>query len=186
MLSLGMIFGISGCSIEMSQTTGITPSPRVASASPIHWADLNLKGRLVYISVTKSGGNSVLSIQALNLATGEVTTIFTAPENSWIYYVTVSPDGSQLVMSYLPPSQGNNLGIQALYLMPLDGSKPPQLLITPPTQYDQYIQVEWSPDGKDIYFVHNNYHEHEAGQYFPVYEIFRMAYPDGQPEKNCK
>ena len=67
--------------------------------------------------------------------------------------------------------------------MPLDGSTQPQLLVLPPTIYDQYIQAEWSPDGKYIYYVHNNYQNQPVTQHYPTYEIWRMAYPNGQPEK---
>jgi Tol biopolymer transport system component len=65
----------------------------------------------------------------------------------------------------------------------LDGSQPPQLLVAPPTEYDQFVQAEWSPDGKYIYFVHYSYQNQPNDQHYPNYEICRMAYPGGQPEK---
>jgi Tol biopolymer transport system component len=124
-----------------------------------------------------------LSIQALDLITGVITTIFEGPEISWIYYVSISPDEKQLVMSYSTPPQNQSSTSQLLYVMPLDGATQPQLLVLPPTIFDQYIQAEWSPDGKYIYYVHFNYQDQPVQQHYPVYEIFRMAYPNGPPEK---
>jgi Tol biopolymer transport system component len=61
--------------------------------------------------------------------------------------------------------------------MPLDGSKPPQLLVIPGDNQDLFFQPAWSPDGKYLYFAHINY------QSMTIYEIMRMAYPDGKPQK---
>ena len=67
--------------------------------------------------------------------------------------------------------------------MPMDGSKPPQLLFSPPTPEDHYVQAEWSPDGKYIYYAHYNRNDPFDAQLNPAYDIFRMSYPDGQSEK---
>jgi WD40-like Beta Propeller Repeat len=151
---------------------------------PVTWANLNLTGRLVYIGAHQaSDGNPILSIQALDLVTGVITTIFQGPEISWIYYATVSPDAKQLTMSYSSPPQNHNPINELLYSLPLDGSTQLQPFVPPPTTYDRYLQVEWSPDGKYIYYVHNNYQNQPIGQHYPIYEIYRVAYPIGQPEK---
>jgi Tol biopolymer transport system component len=196
-------FTVSSCSIEVQQPTLVTPSSQSESAStpipssagpsqsntvtrtkvPVTWAPLNLSGRLVYIN--GNFVNNVLSsqVQSLNLVSGEVTTIFGAPKDSWIYYITVSPDNTQLLMSYSPPP-GDSMSDQELYIMPLDGSQPPRLLFTPPTKEDDYTEVEWSPDGKYIYVTHVNSHlPLEPGQVYPLYEIYRMAFPVGQLDK---
>src|ERR1051325_2504841 len=151
---------------------------------PVTWSNLNLTGKLVYISAVQgSDGNPLLSIQALDLVTGVITTIFQGQEISWIYYVTVSPDEKQLIMSYSAPPENQNPVNELLYALTLDGSTSSQPFILPPTVYDRYLQVEWSPDGKYIYYVHNNPQNQPIGQHYPIYEIYRMAYPDGQPEK---
>ena len=67
--------------------------------------------------------------------------------------------------------------------MPLDASTPPQLLFPAPTPDDHYVQAEWSPDGKYIYYAHYNANDQKDAQFNPPYDIFRMAYPDGAPEK---
>ncbi len=189
---------VSSCSVEMEQPIIGTSSPTTTIPSvesspqknvvtttqiPVGWADLHLTGRLVYINGSYFGDTFSLQIQILNLVNGEITSIFDAPKYAWIYYITVSPDAKQLIMSYSPPP-GDNPVDQDLYILPLDGSQPPQLLFTPPTKEDDYVEVEWSPDGKYIYFTHVNFQiPPEPGQIYPLYEIYRMTFPDGQPEK---
>jgi Tol biopolymer transport system component len=195
-----VVLYLIGCSIDISQPVAPTPISEVTSTPPtgnipdnatpakgattvpITWADLNLTGRLVYIAVS-SGDDRASKIQVLNLATGEIKTIFTTTKDDWIFYVTISPDAKQLVMSYIPPSQGSSLSNRALYIMPLDGATPPQLLFSPPTPDDHYVQAEWSPDGKYIYYAHYNSNDPLDAPLIPAYDIFRMSYPDGQAEK---
>jgi Tol biopolymer transport system component len=196
---------LAGCSINVAQSSVIVPSPQIFNTPipsgnvnqaaitstplypvtyiPITWADLQLTGKLVYISATEGSNDPILGINILNLVSGEIDQIFTGPDISWIYYMSVSPDNRQLIMAYSSPPQNHDPISQELYTLPLDGSQPPQLFVAPPTQYDQYIQAEWSPDGKYIYYVHNNNQNQPIGQYYPIYEIYRMAYPNGQPEK---
>jgi Tol biopolymer transport system component len=194
---------LSSCSIQVEQPAVVTPAstpesipPTLSSGEnsqqtnivtttqvPVTWSDLNLSGRLVYINGTVVDNVFSLQIQVLNLVTGELKTIFDAPKYSWIYYITVSPDNTQVLMSYSPPP-GDNPVDQDLYIMPLDGSQAPKLLFTPPTKEDDYVEVEWSPDGKYIYFTHVNFQiTPQPDQIYPLYEIYRMKFPDGKPEK---
>jgi len=188
---------ISSCTIEIAQPQIETPASQVdmsistavatnslpTTQIPVTWASLNLTGRLVYVS-GPGDDTSILNIQTLDLVTGTITTIFTTPPKAWIYYIAVSPDNKQLIMSYSPPYQLDAPAYQALYIMPLDGSAPPQFLFTPPAVADKYLHVEWSPDGKTIYFSHINHQEaKQSEQQLPVYSLYRMAYPNGQPEK---
>lgn len=194
---------LSSCSIEVDQPAVATVAPTFESAPtfsspptnsgsqtnvvtttqvPVTWANLNLTGRLVYINGISVDNVFQLQIQVLDLVTGEITTIFNAPKYSWIYYISVSPDHTQLLMSYNPPP-GDNPVDQDIYVMPLDGSRAPQRLFTPPTLEDDYIEVEWSPDGKYVYFTHVNYHIPPAeGQIYPLYTIYRKALSDGEME----
>ena len=174
----------SNCHGKSTSGSDTTTTPSLPTTQiPVTWSDLNLTGKLVYISALQGTNDPIFNINTLDLATGTITTIFQAPEVAWIYYMSVSPDGKQAIISYSTPPQNHEAVNQDLYILPLDGSSPPQLLITPPTSYDQYLQAEWSPDGKYIYYVHNNYKDQPAGQHYPDYEIYRMAYPDGQPQK---
>jgi Tol biopolymer transport system component len=200
LLSLALV--LSACSVDINQPAGATPQiataptaipsvkgspqPNIVTTTqvPVTWGALNLTGRLVYINGVAVDNVFSLQIQVLNLATGEVTTIFNAPKYSWIYYVTVSPDDEQVLMSYSPPPGENAPADQDLYIMPLDGSQAPRLLFTPPAKEDDYVEVEWSPDGKYIYFTHVNFQiTPQPNQIYPLYEIYRMAFPDGKPEK---
>lgn len=191
-----IIISLMGCTIDVSQPPTATlpvnnniPDIATETKSPsdstrsVTWAALNLTGHLVYSRLSSSDDISALSIETMDLATGEIKKIFTAPEDAWVYYSSVSPDGKQLIISYVPPSSINPSRNQALYGLPMDGSSPPQLVITPPTEYDQYVQAEWSPDGKYLYYVYNNYNTQTTDQIYPSYKIFRMEYPHGQPEQ---
>src|SRR5688572_16466816 len=189
-ISCLVVLGLFGCSIDAGQiatpTAGIAPNNSTPSASttkiPLTWAGLNLTGRLVYITVSLETGFA-LRIQALDLATGEIKMVFATSGDDWIFYVTLSPDSKQLVMSYIPPSQSGSLSSRALYIMPLDATALPQPLFPPPTIDDHYVQAEWSPDGQYIYYVHYNNKDQPIDQPFPAYDILRMRYPNGQPEK---
>ena len=189
------VLTVCSCSIEINQTTESTPPPSAETASatsstsvlpathvPITWADLKLSGKLVYLSSAMETNSSIASIRQLDLATGDISITFKAPPGAWIYYATISPDAKQLIMSYQPPPGPNSVSNRILYSMPLDASAPPQPLLMPPTLEDHYTQVEWSPDGKSVYYVHYNHNE-SGGKFYEVYEIFRMAYPKGVPEK---
>jgi Tol biopolymer transport system component len=205
--SVFLLLLLASCTVDMSATQPPTPqvinqpettstspaaSPTVAVASnsdlpttriPVTWGALNLTGRLVYLSATQKDSNPILSIQILNLQTGEVSTLLEAPQLSWIYSLAVSPDGKQLVMTYTPPAGTGTPQYTALYILPMDGSKLPQLLFTPPSVDDQYLQPEWSPDGKYIFFSHINYQSIPKDQHYPTFELYRMHYPGGQPEQ---
>jgi Tol biopolymer transport system component len=46
------------------------------------------------------------------------------------------------------------------------------------------MEVEWSPDGRYVYFTHVNPHTPpQPGQVYPLYEIYRIKYSAGNPEK---
>ena len=189
-----LVLIFSGCSIEIDQQTGMTamppaPTTPVISATslfpatqmPVTWEHLNLKGKLIYISSSTGVEPTITNVQLLDLETGEVKTIFNSSAG-WIFYATVSSEAGKLAFSYLPPTQSNSSSNRSLYVKPLDAVAQPQPLFVPPTLDDHYTQVEWSPDGKYLTFVHYNHNE-SGGQFYEVYEIFRMSYPNGTPEK---
>lgn len=176
-----------GCSIDLSQAVTPAPLPVATSSGtslPVTWGDLNLAGRLIYIDAGPTPSTPDLSIQSLDLKTGGITTIFHAPQDAWIYSVTVSPDHRQLVMAYAPPNPDYSKRRPALYILPMDGSQAPQLLFPPETPQDEYTQPVWSPDGKTIYYSHALYKApaKNGGTNLDM-EIYRMAYPGGPREK---
>lgn len=197
------ILAVSSCSMEVDQPELTTPVSQSTSAPttvvpsgesgqsntiatteiPITWAHLQLTGKLVYTNAALIDSVSISQVQVLDLVTGEVTTIFEAPKYAWIHYLAVSPDHTQVLMSY-SPSSGENPTDQDLYIMPLDGSQIPRLLFEHSAKEDNYVEAEYSPDGKYLYFTRvNNQTPLEPGQVYPPYEIYRMSLPVGQPEK---
>jgi Tol biopolymer transport system component len=184
---------VSGCTVEINQSVETTPVPPVPDTPvisatsifptthlPVKWANLNLTGKLIYTSST-SDQPAVTKIQMLDLKSGELVTIHNASDG-WVYYAAVSPDEKTLALSYSPAAQTASSSNRSLYVLPLEQAAQPQPLFVPPTADDHYTQVEWSPEGRTIYFVHYN-HKDSGGQFYEVYEIFRMAYPNGTPEK---
>ena len=185
--SLFLVFlFLCGCSVAVDQNSSDAPldDTKLETQIPVTWTGLNLTGRLVYIYFDSSDFSATPSIRSLDLATGQINLLFQTESGGWIYYLSASPDGENLVISYIPPSDGTSKVSQALYTMPVDGSTPPQLLFSPPALGDQYIQAEWSPDGKYIYYVHVNQKlEMQPGQLSPVHTLFRVSYPEGVQEK---
>ena len=201
LLHLTILIVLCSCSIDIDQTTGPIPtneSVSVVSTTeppsskipfiektkvPVTWGDLSLTGKLIYInSIAGSDGPSP-GIQILDLATGEIGTVFRSPTGAWIFYMAVSPDGKQIIFSYIDPAQSNASSNRALYIMPIDASSPPQLLFTPPSPDDHYTQAEWSPDGNYIYYAHYNVRKEKIDSLTPDYDIYRMTYPKGGSEK---
>jgi Tol biopolymer transport system component len=186
-LLLGISVLLSGlaCSIQISQDvppTQLTSEPANGGENiPVTWGSLNLTGRLIYVAThfqrnDNGKGGLMIDVKSLDLATGIITTIFATQPGGWIDSMAVAPSLKDLIISYSPdPSSG---GKEALYILPLDGSQPPQLLLAPLSAKDQYYQPDWSPDGKYIYFTHINYQSSSA-----TYEVLRFTYPDGKPEK---
>lgn len=195
-----MVFVLCGCSIEFNQYPTVAP-PSETTASPagsnltalpavnvtkipITWSDVNLTGRIFFVNTNYDNpAFSLKNIEVLDLATGEISTLFTSTQGAWIFYMDVSPDGKQAVISYIDPSNPTAPSNRALYIVPLSSDSPPQLLIQPPTDDDHYTQAEWSPDGSYLYYSHYNGTEQPLANLTPDYEIWRMKYPGGQPEK---
>ena len=200
---------ISGCSSELSQQPAATstlpadpepdpvpdpiPDPEVIHPTlvptnsvtiPVTWARLNLKGTLIYSihGLDEKTQTNIIRVHALDLETGSVSVLYSAPKDAGIYYVSASQDNRQIVISYSPPLQSDPRIVEALYTLPLEGSKPPELLFMPAIREDQYIQAEWSPDGKYIYYTFVNYIITDPTRLEPFYKIFRMEYPGGEPE----
>lgn len=187
-----------GCTMQIDPPTSATPlsedfppapagtntsAPSSSQTIPVPWVNLGLSGRLVYSTAAQDAGLFTSSIRMLDLSSGQINTIYSIEGNAWIYYQAVSPDSTQLVMAYTPPSQPGSDAGTSLYLLPLQEGAAPEILFTPPTPSDRYIQVEWLPDAKYLYFVHYNHTTQPSDQPFPDYDISRMPFPGGQPEK---
>jgi Tol biopolymer transport system component len=154
---------------------------------PMTWADLKLSGKLLFVASVTDGTNNYNNIQLLDLATGKNKTVFQSVPDGWIDSAVVSPDGSLIVMGYSTPDlqAGAQFTPLGLYSVPMDGTQSPQQVVPLPLKDDQFIEPVWSPDGKYIYYVLANYGipPVEANQHYPIFQIFRMTFPNGQPEK---
>ena len=177
---------MGGCSVTVSQpivtaTTGPAAAAGFdlpATQVPVTWSNLQLSGQLVYLTGFQQNKNPYVSLESLNLASGIITPLFTTPPLGWIYGASVSPDEKLVVLAYASPTV-----FAALYILPIDGSSPPSLLLPPPTKLDQYTEPVWSVDGKFIYYVHVNFGQLSGKQKLPACEIERMAYQGGMPER---
>jgi Tol biopolymer transport system component len=167
---------LAACSIQISDGTPAATAPVTVTATPA-WAGLNLTGRLVFTQ-------GVDGIEKLDLATGQRETLFQPPEEAWLTSATVSPDSARIVLCYAPPPPEGQIqfGYTGLYLMPADGSAPPEPLLERADPQESYFYPSWSPDGKYLYYSHfipvlNS----ETGNAFR-YTVERLAVPGGAPE----
>ncbi|HTP00471.1 MAG TPA: hypothetical protein VMJ64_03790 [Anaerolineales bacterium] len=160
---LMMAWQLAACSVD------ITQGPQLDSTNLLPtWAGLHISGKLVYTAGERHGTNVLVAVRMLNLSTGDITTLFRTPAQGWVDSAAVSPDGKQIAISYVPPN-----GQQTIYMLPADGSQPPQPLVAPDQPGDRNSQAVWSPDGRYIYFVHMS--QQNSGH--P--EIQRIAFPGG-------
>ena len=134
--------------------TPLDPAHLPKTSLPVTWSALKLTGKLVFINDGLPKTDPILSVQTLDLASGELTTIYQNPPATWVYTLAVSPDGAQLMMGYATWDANGNLASGTIYHMPMDGSAQPVALIPTTDPKDQYSQPEWSPDGKYLYFSH--------------------------------
>jgi Tol biopolymer transport system component len=169
---------VEGSPAPILPATTPLPQQNITGSStqiPVTWAALNLAGHLVYIAGIVKDNNLYLDIENLDLKTGEISPIFQT--DSWIDAAAVSPDDTQIVIAYAPPSGGAHGSQTSLYVIPRDGTQLPTLLFTPASDQDQYDQPVWSPDGQYVYFRDVNYRASV------IYSMMRVAYPGGTPEK---
>jgi Tol biopolymer transport system component len=193
-----ILIALYGCSVNTLPSAGPTAAPTVQPQSidtpasgkngitiplpgtniPITWGNLNITGKLVYTAAVIQNNQLLVNVNILDLTTGAVKMIFQTPYGAWLDALTVSPDNTQMVLSYAPPVDAPFYGgIDTLYIMPLDGSQTPQLLLTPPPSKEGYFEPEWSPDGKYVYFAHFDFASPTN------YELMRVAYPNGEAEQ---
>jgi Tol biopolymer transport system component len=111
-----------------------------------------LSGRLLLVNFSPAGSQLI----ELDLTSGQVHTLFQAPEGSWLGSARMSPDGRQILLAYAPPaSEGRpQFGYSDLYLLAADGSGKPQPLLERERVDESFFHPTWAPDGKSIYFTH--------------------------------
>jgi len=175
--------GVTATTAAPTHTPRPSPTAQTDSAVPVTWGDLHLSGQIVFIMSKQKARAQGQVLAKLDLATGELKTLFEPPRNTWIVGLAVSPDNKQVLLAYAPPPPEGKAqyGYAGLYLMPLDGSTPPQALIDHTQNSEAHYNPSWSPDGKLIYYGHFVFKEQDV--YTDSYTIERFAYPSGEPEK---
>ncbi|HTP11830.1 MAG TPA: hypothetical protein VMP08_26430 [Anaerolineae bacterium] len=181
-LLLLSLLALAGCSIDLSGSPHQPPqaidrSALTPSESPA-WASLKLSGHLIYVEVPRQ-------IVQLDLVSGQKSILFDAPDNAYIGAVQASPDGKYMVIAYAPSAEPTLQSFNTdLYVMPTDGSAAPQVLLKRTRPKEDFINPVWSPDGKYIYYSHLMFDLNGANQDAKfTYDLERIAYPRGQPEK---
>ena len=144
--------------------------------TPFPWASLDVTGQLIFPRGRQG-------IAKLDLASGTLTDLFRPPERTWTSTAAMSPDGTQLVMTYAPPPPEDQpqLGFTGLYLLPADGAGTPQPLLEPTQPFETYFWCVWAPDGRHIYYVRAVPVDTGEGRGYK-FVIERITYPGGEPQ----
>jgi Tol biopolymer transport system component len=155
------------------------PTEATSSAAPPAWADLGLTGNLYYTAFIQEQQN----LLRLNLETGEQVTMFDPPENAWLSDIALSPDHSQIIMSYgPPPGEGQvQFGFTDLYIMPADGSEDPAPLLERVEASETYYNISW-PLQDFIYYAHFAPSTDDLGSIVYTSQIERYHIPSGEVE----
>jgi Tol biopolymer transport system component len=157
---------------------GSNGAATVLAPTGLPWAGLGLAGRLVLILRDREG----YVVTHLDLASGVITPLYHAEPGVLISSALVSPDGKQILLTYAPPATAQNqVAYTSLYLMPGDGSKPPQPIFARASQTDAYYAPTWAPDGKSLYASHFKKGSDPSGADFR-YSIDRVTL-DGQAQE---
>lgn len=196
-LSLAIFLGflLVGCNVEITATrppagptaeTGGTPAgsnitETITAPGPPAWEALGLTGRLVFIGYD---GQDRQHVYLLDLETGALTSVFSAPEEgeSLLLEVAASPDGSQLLLAYAPPVSGDNIqfGFADLYTLPSDGSAPPELLLGRADNTETFFNISWPLDDT-IYYAHFAPTVGELGETIYKGRVERLPVSAGAP-----
>lgn len=188
---------VSACSIDVSDAPSpapatvtplpsappakiVSPLPAPPSPTPFAWAGLDLAGKAYFLSFQRGGQELV----ALDLASGEMTPIFQPEDKAWLTAADVSPDGRRIVLAYAPPPEEGEqqFGYTSLYSVALDAPAELEPILLRASEQEAFFNPTWSPDGNYIYFAHAKSAGEEASATF-TYDVERIAYPGGQPER---
>lgn len=126
-------------------------TPAAEGSLPMTWGGHGLSGHLLLVQYHESGD----SLIKLDLETGNLKTLFQAPAGSRLNTAALSPDGTQLVLAYAPPTAGEiQLGYTDFYLFTPGSADPPRALKLRQDANESYFGPVWSPDGKTIVYAH--------------------------------
>ncbi|MFQ5399510.1 MAG: TolB family protein [Anaerolineae bacterium] len=175
-LLLGTLIWLAACSAPSpapntsaeaaAGEANIAASPTAAPAATPTPANAP-SGKLIFIQLDAANKTSLVQY---DLATAEVSTLFTPADNGILLSADVSPDGNQIIMAYAPPTPPDEVqfGYTGLYIMPTQGAGDPQLLVEKELPDEVYFNPVWSPDGEAVYYTHMGPDPASAEGYFAV------------------
>jgi hypothetical protein len=164
---------------EGSATTPATTQPASGEEEQSEGSEaggnIDLEGLLYFIGFIEQQQN----LLRLDLGTGEQSIVFDPAENAWLNEASVSPDGSQIVMSYAPPPEEGQVqfGFTDLYVMPADGSSEPTPLLERTEASETFFNVTWPIDDY-IYYVHFAPSTDDLGAVLYSSQVERVHLPD--------
>ncbi|HVP21352.1 MAG TPA: hypothetical protein VMS73_05770 [Anaerolineaceae bacterium] len=157
LLLIGMV---AACTVPLLNSNGVSQNRPVAPAKTAAVAGLHLNGSLILIDPTPDG-NDIIRVE---LATGKISLIYHLPEHALLGSALVSPDRKQILLVYAPPPlPSKSLTYTSLYLLPIDGSSDPHLIIASDRASQAYFSPTWSPDGNAVYASHYNLPSSNSG-----------------------
>lgn len=180
-----LVVALTACSFTVSETpAGTSTADGAASQTPAGDQSSaestveaqSLMGRLIF-------ADDLDGIQQYDFATGLVTTLYQPPEKGLTRTLSVSPDGSLIVVAYAPPPPEDDalqFGFTNLYVMPTDASSDPVPLLQGEFGKELFFLPSWSPDGVYLYYSHIVPDPNNEGA--SQHQMERIVYPDGEPE----
>ena len=98
-------------------------------------------------------GDAYTDVAALDLASGDIRTLYTPPAGVGTWYVRWAPDGRSIVVNgdRYPSIDSSVVSGGALEVVDLSGSQPVARQLTDPGMFATY--PDWSPDGSRIVFT---------------------------------
>ena len=160
------------------------PAPAVETeepeGEPPPWAALGLTGELVFIAFDSDREQNIYK---LDLVTGELLSLFEAPEGTLLTDVAASPDGNQIVFAFAPPVPEGEVqfGFTDLYTMPADGSADAVPVLERTDSTETFFNLSW-PLEDMIYYAHFAPTTGELGETVYLSQVERMRISDGATE----
>lgn len=161
-------------------TTTPPPTATVPGDAGPAWSSLGAQGRLLITQLAQG-------VSMVDLGSGGVSSLYAPddPSVAWVSAASASPDGSQILIAYAPPPEGDQIqyGYTRLYLLPADGSGAPQPFLVPGADQESYFDPSWSPLGDSLtyaHLVHFSIPNTTPQQYGFKYTIERVSYPGGE------
>jgi Tol biopolymer transport system component len=167
-LILFFLFCLAACASTPSQQsigtdalvppaiTSLPPASVAPAAADVETipsiAQSGLAGRLILIRFGQKGNKLV----ELDLGSGQIKTLYQAPDKSWLALAVVSPDRQDILLAYSPPPHADAIqfGYTDLYLLTYDGSSQPRPFLTRDQPDESFLVPTWAPDGGSIFYTH--------------------------------